>query len=103
MVNAFDLVPLIAALPFLSFVVAVTVGRWLPKEGALPGVAATAGSLVLSLWAFLAVRSDGAHYENELYTWIEAGGYELTFGVLVDPLSTMMLVIVSLVALLVHV
>jgi NADH-quinone oxidoreductase subunit L len=103
MVNAFDLVPLIAALPFLSFVIAVTVGRWLPKEGALPGVAATAGSLVLSLWAFLAVRSDGTHYENELYTWIDAGSFELTFGVLVDPLSTMMLVVVSLVAFLVHV
>jgi len=103
MVNAFDLVWLIAALPFLSFVVSVTVGRWLPKEGALPGIAATAGSLALSLWAFLTVRSSGAHYENDLYTWIDAGGFELTFGVLVDPLSSMMLVIVSLVAFLVHV
>jgi len=103
MATAFDLLPLIAALPFLSFVVAVTVGRWLPKEGALPGIAATGASLALSIWAFLTVRSEGAYYDNSLYTWVDAGGLELSFGVLADPLSTMMLVVVSLVAFLVHV
>jgi len=103
MALAFDLVPAIAALPLLSFVVAVTVGKRLPGKGAWPGILATGGSLALSVWAFLTVRSTGAHYQNELYSWIAAGDLELTFGVLVDPLSAMMLVIVSLIAFLVHV
>ncbi|AEN05087.1 NADH-quinone oxidoreductase subunit L [Halolamina sp.] len=114
MAGPFDYSPAIVALPFLSFCVAVGValsGRdLLPKGGALPGIAATAGSLLLSLWTFFAV-SQGETYNETIYTW--AAGtqvtgtlgepLELTFGLLLDPLSAMMLVIVSLVALLVHV
>jgi len=114
MAGPFDYSPAIVALPFLSFCIAVGValsGRdLLPKGGALPGIAATAGSLLLSLWAFFSV-SQGETYNETIYTWAagaEATGtleapLELTFGLLLDPLSTMMLVIVSLVALLVHV
>jgi NADH-quinone oxidoreductase subunit L len=114
MAGPFDYSPAIVALPFLSFCIAVGValsGRdLLPKGGALPGIAATAGSLVLSLWVFLTV-SRGETYNETIYTWAvgsEATGtlsepLELTFGLLLDPLSAMMLVIVSLVALLVHV
>ena len=114
MAGPFDYSPAIVALPFLSFCIAVGValsGRdLLPKGGALPGIAATAGSLLLSLWAFFSV-SQGETYNQTIYTWAagsEVTGtlsqpLELTFGLLLDPLSTMMLVIVSLVALLVHV
>ncbi|WP_053947724.1 NADH-quinone oxidoreductase subunit L [Halolamina sediminis] len=114
MVGAFDYAPAIVLLPFLSFCLAVGValsGRdLLPKGGALPGIAATAGSLLLSAWVFLTV-SGGETYNETIYTWAagtEATGslsqpLELTFGLLLDPLSAMMLLIVSLVALLVHV
>jgi len=114
MVGAFDYAPAIVLLPFLSFCLAVGValsGRdLLPKGGALPGIAATGGSLLLSAWVFLTV-SGGETYNETIYTWAagtEATGslsqpLELTFGLLLDPLSAMMLLIVSLVALLVHV
>jgi NADH-quinone oxidoreductase subunit L len=110
MVGPFDYAPAIVALPFLSFCIAVGValsGRdLLPKGGALPGIAATAGSLLLSLWVFLTV-SGGETYNETIYTWaageLTEESFELTFGLLLDPLAAMMLVIVSLVALLVHV
>ena len=41
--------------------------------------------------------------EPALYTWVAAEEISLQFGILIDPLSALMLVIVSLVALLVHV
>jgi NADH-quinone oxidoreductase subunit L len=107
---AFDFAPAIVLLPFVSFLIAVGValtGRdLLPKGGALPGIAATAGSLVLSAWVALTVAG-GEYYDETVYTWAAGASagqeFELTFGLLLDPLSSMMLVIVSLVALLVHV
>ncbi|MGM0447359.1 MAG: NADH-quinone oxidoreductase subunit L [Methanobacteriota archaeon] len=109
MVDAFAYVPAIVLLPFFSFLVALGAGRYLPKGGAFGGIAATAGSFLLSIWVAAAVAS-GRAYNETLYYWAGEGGagigptdIELTFGVLIDPLSALMLVIVTLVALLVHV
>ncbi|QAU12623.1 NADH-quinone oxidoreductase subunit L [Halorubrum sp. BOL3-1] len=109
MVNAFAYVPAIVLLPFFSFLIALGAGRYLPKGGAFGGVAATAGSFLLSLWVAAAVAG-GRAYNETLYYWASEGGagigptdVELSFGVLIDPLSALMLVIVTLVALLVHV
>ncbi|ELZ28596.1 NADH-quinone oxidoreductase subunit L [Halorubrum distributum] len=109
MVNAFAYVPAIVLLPFFSFLVALGAGRYLPKGGAFGGIAATAGSFLLSIWVAATVAS-GRAYNETLYYWASEGGagigptdIELTFGVLIDPLSALMLVIVTLVALLVHV
>jgi NADH-quinone oxidoreductase subunit L len=107
MAGAFEFAPAIAALPFVSFLVALVVGyaapRLLPKGGAIPGILALAGSLLLSLWAFLEV-SAGSVYNETLFTWVPSDAApEFTFGILIDPLSAMMLVVVSLIAFLVHV
>lgn len=56
----------------------------------------------------LATVAGGEAANRTLYTWASAGGIgptdvELSFGILIDPLSALMLVIVTLVALLVHV
>ncbi|WP_049936388.1 NADH-quinone oxidoreductase subunit L [Haloplanus natans] len=102
---AFDYAPAIVLLPFLSFVVSLGGGKYLPKGGAFGGIAATAGSLLLSAWVFLTV-SNGNAYNETLYTWAAGASEEtvsLTFGLLLDPLAAMMLLIVSLVSLLVHV
>ena len=99
---AFDYAPAIALLPFASFVIALFGGRFLPKKGALAGILATAGSLVLSIWMALSVAA-GNTYNEALYTFVAAQGINLHLGVLIDPLAALMLIIVSLVALLVHV
>ncbi|WP_096592006.1 NADH-quinone oxidoreductase subunit L [Halorubrum ezzemoulense] len=109
MVNAFAYVPAIVLLPFFSFLGALGAGRDLPKGGAFGGIAATAGSFLLSIWVAATVAG-GRAYNETLYYWASEGGagigptdIELSFGVLIDPLSALMLVIVTLVALLVHV
>ena len=107
---AFTYAPLIVALPFLSFLIALAAGLAdrdvLPKGGAIPGILATLGSLALSAWVALTVAG-GAVFDETIYEWAVAAGVEsqleLTFGLLLDPLSAMMLVIVCLVATLVHV
>ena len=103
MVGIFDFAPAIVLLPFVSFLVALAVGNRLPKGGALAGIAATAGSLVLAIGTVLTVAG-GRTYTATVYTWAEGlDAVDLTFGVLIDPLSAMMLLIVTLVAFLVHV
>ncbi|WP_049925668.1 NADH-quinone oxidoreductase subunit L [Halopiger goleimassiliensis] len=109
MEGAFDYAPAIALFPLVAFVVALTFGKYLPKKGAIPGIAATAGSLLLSLWTLVTVAG-GEPHEQTLFTWVVGdvagevnGAVEFTFGILIDPLAALMLVIVSLVAFLVHV
>jgi NADH-quinone oxidoreductase subunit L len=99
----FTLAPAIAVLPLVSFVLALFAGKYMPKKGAFAGIAATGGSLLLSLAMLYAVAS--GHSEHvELYTWTTGvGTMDLQFGLLLDQLSTLMLVIVSLISFLVHV
>jgi len=104
---AADLAPAIPLLPFVSFLIAMLGGyfapRLLPKGGAIPGITALGGSLLLSLWVAIDVAA--GNYTNEtLYTWVTGdGAVSLHFGLLLDPLSALMLVIVSLVAFLVFI
>ncbi|MFC7138888.1 NADH-quinone oxidoreductase subunit L [Halosimplex aquaticum] len=109
MAGAFDFVPAIAALPFLAFIIALFAGQYLPKRGAEAGIVATAGSLVLSIWTALTVAGitgSATTYNENLYTWVAGvadNAVTLRLGVLVDPLTALMLIIVSLIALLVHI
>ncbi|PSQ42574.1 NADH-quinone oxidoreductase subunit L, partial [Halobacteriales archaeon SW_7_68_16] len=102
MTGLLELAPAIALLPALAFVIALTVGEYMPRKGALAGIAATAGALVLSAAATLRVAGGEVHTAR-LYTWVATESFGFHLGVLIDPLSAMMLVIVSLVATLVHV
>ena len=104
MTGTFAYAPAIAALPLVSFLVALLAGRWLPRKGALAGILATAGSLGLSVAMLVTVVVRGEGYNETLYRFVDASEtFDLTFGLLIDPLSAAMLVIVSLIAFLVHV
>ena len=106
MVDVFALAPAIALFPLFAFGIALFLGSKMPKGGALAGIAATGGSLVLSLWMVVELAGGAGPYHEELYTFVggvEGEGVTLTFGLLVDPLSALMLVIVSLISFLVHV
>ncbi len=97
-----ELAPATALLPLISFIVILAFGRQLPMQGAIPGVVATFISLVLSVVVFIVV-GQGYTYNEDIYTWVAGDEViELSFGILIDPLSSLMLVIVALIAFLVH-
>ncbi|MBV0924644.1 NADH-quinone oxidoreductase subunit L [Halomicroarcula limicola] len=100
---AFTYAPAIVLLPFVSFLVALFAGDRMPKGGALAGIAATGGSLLLSIWVALTVAGGSVHNEF-IYTWV-AGveSLQFRFGLLLDPLSALMLLIVCLISFLVHI
>jgi NADH-quinone oxidoreductase subunit L len=101
---------LILALPVASFLVnGLLVRRLYGAASPVAGyvtIAAVGGSFVLSLWALGAVVG---HYvdgpitsSGEPHVWLEVGGIEISFGILLDPLTAIMLVVVSGVSLLVQ-
>lgn len=115
---------LIIGLPALAFVVNAVI-RWLPQpsgaqnddghafkltgsESGLAGwitVGAVGVSFLLSLWALIAVISNGNHRFDDVI-WISTGsslGFQIAFSILLDQLTAIMLVVVSGVSLLVQV
>ena len=97
---------LIIALPVISLLVnGVFVRAFVGSESKYAGyitVAAIGGSFVLSIWALLTVMSDGPALFDKR-DWIAIGGLNLTFGLILDQLTVIMLVVVSGVSLLVQI
>ena len=97
---------LIIALPIAAMLVnGVLVRAFVGSNSKYAGyitVAAIGGSFVLSLMTLATVMSDGPLHVDT-HDWITIGGLNLTFGLMVDQLTSIMLVVVSGVSLLVQI
>ncbi|MCY3850302.1 MAG: NADH-quinone oxidoreductase subunit L [Acidimicrobiaceae bacterium] len=98
---------LVPLLPALSFAGILFFGKRMPYKGAELGIAAVALSFLLSACAGIAWIQHhddiGYHAVQNSTQWLQSGGVEFSAGVLVDGLSVMMLLVVTIVSLLVHV
>src|SRR3989441_1274469 len=95
------MVTLIPLLPFLAFWLIVFRGRRLPGEGAYVAVGALALSGLLSL-VILGQVMFGGRYQASM-VWAALGDRTLTVGYAVDPLSAVMLFVVTVVGSLIFV
>ncbi|WP_038369123.1 NADH-quinone oxidoreductase subunit L [Brackiella oedipodis] len=66
-------------------------------------IALVAVSAVLSCYVLYLVAFQGAHYEGALYTWTWIGKTQIEIGYLIDPISAMMMAVVTSVSLMVHI
>jgi NADH-quinone oxidoreductase subunit L len=100
-----DVLLWIALLPLLAALVAGLGGRWIGRAAsASVTIAGVAISCVLSLFVLKQVAFDGAPVFNEaVYTWLVSDGIRMEVGFLVDPLTAMMMAVVTFVSLCVHV
>jgi len=99
MVNYVHLIPLF---PFLAFGINILIGRRIKKLSALAAIAASLVSLVLSVLTYFNYTC----LKVSSYTflkWLVVNNSPLNFGVLVDPLTCMMLLIVTIIGVLVQV
>ncbi len=104
----YQLVPLAVALPFLGFLVNGLLGRHIKKESLIGGIgsaAVGAGFLIgLVVLAELLTLPPGDRVRIvDLFPWISAGGLHVSVAYQVDPLSVVMLLIVTGVGFLIHV
>ena len=88
---------LIPALSASAFAVIVTVGRVLPRQGAF--LAPLAALLGFALFWFVLIDLLGNENEAFSIAWLEAGPAQLKWGMIIDPLSVIMLGMVTFVAL----
>ena len=101
---------LILLLPFLSFLFLGLCGKWLShKVAGLVGTFSLGAVAVLSYWTaieyFTADRVAGAFQTIVPYnfTWLPLGNLHFDMGILLDPISVIMLIVISTVSLMVHI
>ena len=98
---------LILLFPALGFLYSALVGR-LVSRGSCGVIASGAVGLsflvgLLALFEMLALPAESRAVELRLYTWIAAGELSVPFSLLVDPLSIVMVLVVTGVGSLIHV
>ena len=98
---------LILFLPLASFALIGLVIRPIlgaeAKAAAYITIAAVGLSFILSLWALSASASSHGELAYPVHTWISAGEFDFAVGILMDPLTAIMLVVVTGVSLMVQI
>ncbi len=102
----FDLVWLIPTFPMVGFIINGLFGKRLPKN-----VVGTIGSLAIGLsfaltvkifLEFLKLPASAKPIEKVVFTWIASGAFKAEAAFLIDPLSLIMLLVVSGVSTVIH-
>ena len=88
--------------PLVVFAIVLAAGRRLPQRAASGLGIAAMGLVFVASSAVLVAVARGAEYAASV-SWLHVGTVKVEFGVLIDPLSALMLVIVSSVSLLVQI
>jgi len=98
---------LIPLFPFLGFVVNSTMGKRLPKgvSGGLASLAMVASFAVAatSVWNLAGMDPSERAVQQTLYTWIAAGDFSVDVAFRLDPLSAVMLLVITGIGSLIHI
>ncbi len=94
----------ILLLPLASFVLTFFFGKKLPRQGDFIGVSFMGASWLLALRIFITFWKigDPSYRAEYSFTWIDLGVFHLDAGILVDGMTSVMLMVVATVSGLVH-
>lgn len=95
-----ELVWLIPFLSLLSFIILLLFGRKLKENAAYIAIGLTGLGFILAL---LVLIGESGVSKTFTYQWLSLGDHVVNVGISINPLNTLMLVIVSFVSFLVHV
>jgi NADH-quinone oxidoreductase subunit L len=96
------LIWLVPILPLVGVVINGVLGRWTRERAHILGVGTTGLSFLIAFGIFLQAAG-GATLNWDVYTWIPVGEFTASVGFLVDPLSAVMMLVVTFVGFLIHV
>ena len=86
---------LIPLLPLIAFIINILFGRrYIRDKAHWIAVPAVLGSFVLAVSAFVEVKAGNVINQN-IYNWIVSGDFNVSIGFLIDPLSAVMLLVVT--------
>src|SRR4029450_6693460 len=89
---------LLIAIPLASAAILLLAGRWADRWGHLLGCASVGAAVVLGLLYVFDLRNlpaDGRGVERTLFTFIQVGNLDVDFGLLLDPLSAVFLLLLT--------
>jgi len=94
----------ILGLPLLSYVLTFYFGKMLPRKGDFIGVTFMGISWLLAIRIFIAFWKigDPTFKVERAFTWLDLGGFSLDAGILVDGMTSVMLMVVTTISFLVH-
>jgi len=94
---------LIPFLPLIGFLINILLGKEVTKFNAhWPAILAVGGSWVCTLFTLRDVLA-GHVIDADLYSWIISGSFKVSVGFLIDPLTVVMLIVVTTCATLIHI
>ncbi|MDI6782678.1 MAG: NADH-quinone oxidoreductase subunit L [bacterium] len=93
---------LIPLFPLVAFTIIIFFGKRIPKLSALISISAIFGSFCIALGSFIDTVN-GSSINSNFATWLTFGNYQLKFGFMVDPLTAMMLMVVTFIGLLIQI
>ncbi len=94
----------ILLLPLTSYVLTFFFGKKLPRKGDFIGVTLMGIAWILSwriFWTFWKI-SDPTYRLERGFTWVDLGGFHIDAGILVDGMTSVMLMVVTTVSFFVH-
>jgi NADH-quinone oxidoreductase subunit L len=95
---------LIPAFPLAAFLINVSFGRrWLGRWTGPIAAAAVGASAIVAIGIFFEVRAGALRTVVPLYNFMTVGDFHVDVAALIDPLSTAMLLVVTIVSFLIHV
>jgi len=101
------MIALIPLFPFLGFLINAVAGRRLPKRvsGGLACAAMIAafGASIAATWTMLGEPGPVRAVEQVLYTWIAVGDLQIPLAFRVDPLGSVMILVVTGIGSLIHI
>jgi len=101
------MLPLIPLLPFLGFLVNASVGRRLSRAASgSVACAAMAGAFAISaisVWQLIGLPADQRAFVVDVFRWISVGDFEAAFRFRLDPLSSLMILVITGIGTLIHV
>ena len=101
------MIALIPLFPLLGFAINASMGRRLPKtvSGGLASLAMIASFVVsvMVVWQVAALAPTQRVVEQTLYTWIASGDFNLDLTLRVDPLASVMILVITGIGSLIHI
>ena len=95
---------LIPFLPLAAFMINILLGKEVLRDKAhWPSIIAVVGAWLVTVFNVLPQVMAGKIINEDLYTWIASGTFNVSVGFLIDPLTAVMLVVVTTCASLIHI
>jgi NADH-quinone oxidoreductase subunit L len=98
---------LIPLLPLIGFVLNASLGRRVSKTAAgsiaCGSILAAFALSVAAVWQLLALPPESRAIEQSVFSWITSGDFRVSFALRLDPLSALMILVVTGIGSLIHV